>query len=44
MLALSHELQYPVDEMCDILLLVLQQTKNVWKCQVKENLSGVFLK
>lgn len=43
MLALSHDLQYPADEKCDILLLVLQHTKNVLNCQGKENLSGLFL-
>lgn len=42
MLALSHELQYPVDEKCVILLLLLQQTKNVLSFQGKENLSGVY--
>lgn len=42
MLALSHQLQYPVDEKCVVLLLPLQQTKNALSCQGKENLSGVY--
>lgn len=42
MLALSHELQYPVDEKCDILLLVLQQTENVLNCQGMEKICQVY--
>lgn len=41
-LALSHQLQYPVDEKRVVLLLPLQQTKNALSCQGKENLSGVY--
>lgn len=37
MLALSHELQYPIDEKCDILLLVLQQPKMFWTAKEKKN-------
>jgi len=42
MLALSHELQYPVDEKSIILFLLLQQTKIVLSCQGKENVRCIL--